>query len=149
MSGQKMPLMPGLLAYGGLIPFIGLAALSLMEPQHGLLYRGALLLYGAVILSFVGAVHWGVAMVDSHLNESERNAEYAWSVIPALIGWVTYIFAPLMSALLLILGFVLQYWVDIRSARKIEWPSWYLPLRVRLTTVAIICLAMGTIPLYV
>jgi hypothetical protein len=107
------------------------------------------LLYGAVILSFVGAVHWGIAMVDPHLNESERNAEYVWSVIPALIGWVTYIFAPLMSALLLILGFVLQYWVDIRSARKIEWPSWYLPLRVRLTTVAIICLAMGIIPLYV
>lgn len=148
MIDERTPLVPALLGYGGLIPFIGLAALSVIEPQHGLMYRGALLLYGAVILSFVGAVHWGIAIVYPNLKESERNAEYCWSVIPALIGWVTYIFTPFAAVLLLLLGFALQYWIDIRSAQRIKWPGWYLMLRKRLTIVASVCLVIGVATMF-
>lgn len=145
MSGQKTPVVPRLLGYGGLIPFVGLAALSIVEPHHGVMYRGALLLYGAVILSFVGAIHWGVALINAGMNERERNAEYCWSVVPALMGWITCIFSPLGAMLILVVGFVLQFWIDVRSAQRIQWPSWYLVLRTRLTAVASLCLVIGVI----
>ncbi len=146
MRQSSMPTAVGVLGYGGLIPFIGLAILANIEPSHGILYRGALLLYGAVILSFVGAIHWGVAMMVTDLNDQDRRAAYVWSVIPALMAWMTYILSPITAALVLVLGFLLQYWRDATLARKIAWPVWYLPLRIRLTLVAILSLFVG-IPL--
>ena len=148
MSYERTPLVAGLLGYGGLIPFAGLAVLSIIEPQHGVMYRGALLFYGAVILSFVGAVHWGVALLCSDLSDRERNEEYGLSVIPALIGWMTYLLMPFAAVLLLLLGFAFQYVVDIRSARRIPWPAWYLTLRKRLTTIASCCLVIGIAPMF-
>jgi hypothetical protein len=143
MRQSSMPTAVGMLGYGGLIPFIGLATLANIEPSHGILYRGALLLYGAVILSFVGAIHWGVAMMVTDLNDQDRRAAYVWSVIPALMAWMTYILSPITAALVLVLGFLLQYWRDATLARKIAWPVWYLPLRIRLTLVAILSLFVG------
>ena len=149
MRQSSMPTAVGMLGYGGLIPFIGLATLANIEPSHGILYRGALLLYGAVILSFVGAIHWGVAMMVTDLNDQDRRAAYVWSVIPALMAWMTYILSPITAALVLVLGFLLQYWRDATLARKIAWPIWYLPLRIRLTLVAILSLFLGILlPLF-
>ena len=149
MRQSSMPTALGMLGYGGLIPFIGLAILANIEPSHGILYRGALLLYGAVILSFVGAIHWGVAMMVTDLNDQDRRAAYVWSVIPALMAWMTYILSPISAALVLVLGFLLQYWRDATLARKIAWPVWYLPLRIRLTLVAILSLFLGILlPLF-
>lgn len=143
MRQSSMPISVGLLGYGGLIPFIGLALLANAEPSHGILYRGALLMYGSVILSFVGAIHWGVAMMSQELSDQDRRFCYVWSVVPALIGWVTYILSPVTAALVLVLGFLLQYWRDATLARKLAWPVWYLPLRIRLTLVAILSLFVG------
>lgn len=143
---QTMPVSAGLLGYGGLLPFIGLAALSLADLSHGILYRGALLLYGAVILSFVGAIHWGAAMIVGKLSDRTRRACYVWSVLPSLIGWSTYLFSPMPAALILVLGFMLQYWRDRQVAVEVDWPSWYLPLRLRLTVVACISLLLGIAP---
>lgn len=143
MRQKTMPTAVGLLGYGGLVPFIGLAILSFAEPAHGIMYRGALILYGAVILSFVGAIHWGVAMMAEGLSEQIRQDCYIWSVVPALIGWFTYFFSPIGAALLLSVGFMLQYWRDAVTAKIIYWPDWYLPLRIRLTSVACASLLMG------
>ena len=143
MRQPSMPVAVGLLGYGGLIPFMGLAILGNIEQSHGILYRGALLLYGSVILSFVGAIHWGVAMMAADLSDQDRRSCYIWSVVPALMAWVTYVLSPVAASLVLILGFLLQYWRDATLARKIEWPAWYLPLRIRLTLVAILSLSLG------
>lgn len=145
MKPSSNPATVQILGYGGLIPFIGLAVLANVEPAHGFLYRGALLVYGAVILSFVGAIHWGVAMMTTSLSDQDRRSCYVWSVVPSLLGWITYILSPVIAAFVLILGFLLQYWRDAILARKIEWPVWYLPLRIRLTLVAILSLFVGTL----
>lgn len=143
MRQNTLPVSVGLLGYGGLIPFIVMAILSIAEPAHGIIYRGALLLYGAVILSFVGAIHWGAAMFATELSNKTRRACYLWSVVPALMGWSTYILAPVPSAMLLVLGFLLQYWRDLSIREAVAWPGWYLPLRVRLTMVASASLFLG------
>jgi len=142
---KPMPATVGLLGYGGLIPFVGLAILSIAESAHGIMYRGALLLYGAVILSFVGAIHWGAAMLAERLSDQTRRACFIWSVVPALIGWLTYILSPIAAALILVLGFLLQCWRDDVMAQSIHWPAWYLPLRIRLTIVACASLLIGVL----
>jgi hypothetical protein len=44
-------------------PFVALAAAGLLDPQRSAIWQRLALHYGAVILSFVGALHWGCAMI--------------------------------------------------------------------------------------
>lgn len=143
MQRRVLPVTVGLLGYGGLMPFIGLAILSIIESSHGILYRGALLLYGVVILTFVGAIHWGVAMMDNTLSDRARRACFTWSVVPSLMGWSTYVLSPVPGSLVLVSGFLLQYWRDRSLAPMVLWPDWYLPLRAHLTLVACASLMLG------
>lgn len=131
------------LGYGGLLPFIALLPASLLDPHHGVVWSDALYAYGAIILSFVGALHWGMAMSLPDLSERQRSLCFVWSVVPALVAWPAFLFSPILAAPLLVFGFVAHYLQDRRLARQAALPAWYLPLRLRLTSVAVICLLAG------
>jgi uncharacterized membrane protein len=150
---QSAPAGVACLGYGGLIPFVALAAVIWLDTGYSHPWRFSLVAYGAVILSFVGALHWGFAMCAGAATESDLAAgrnpalgTYIWSVVPALVGWVAVLLAqeaPRTSALpngLLIGGFVIHYAIDRQIARRLKLPSWYLPMRLRLTAVA--CLSL-------
>ena len=68
-----VPQIARLLGYGGLIPFAALAALALGSSQSAA-WIHALIAYGAVILSFVGALHWAFGML---VASSDRRAHDA------------------------------------------------------------------------
>jgi hypothetical protein len=127
--------------YGGLLPFVALALACVLDGTA--MWRFALLSYGALILSFVGALHWGVALSTSALSERQRNACFVWSIVPALLAWATLFMAPGVAALLLAAGFGAHYLQDRQLARHAALPAWYLPLRLRLTVVASICLLVA------
>jgi len=131
------------LGYGGLIPFLALTPASLLDHHHGALWSDALYAYGAIILSFIGALHWGLAMSQPELSERQRSAWFAWSVVPALIAWPAILFSPPLAAPLLVFGFIAHYLQDRRLARQARLPDWYLPLRLRLSSVAVVCLVAG------
>lgn len=131
------------LGYGGLLPFLALAPASLLDNHHGMVWSDALYAYGAIILSFIGALHWGLAMSLPGLTERQRSAWFVWSVVPALIAWPAVLFSPLLAAPLLIAGFIAHYLQDRRLAGQATLPGWYLPLRLRLTSVAVISLVAG------
>ena len=131
------------LGYGGLIPFLALTPASLLDHHHGALWSDALYAYGAIILSFIGALHWGLAMSQPELSERQRSAWFVWSVIPALIAWPAILFSPLLAAPLLVFGFIAHHLQDRRLARQARLADWYLPLRLRLSSVAIVCLIAG------
>ncbi len=141
----RVPASVAWLGYGGLLPFALTALGTLADPARRELWQQALLAYGAVILSFVGALHWAFAM---GANE-DRQAQplYLWSVLPALAGWVALLLPLLLAqgavlaAFLLIVAFVAHYVQDRRLARLHPLPGWYLPLRLRLSSVACLCLA--------
>ena len=137
------PRMVAWLGYGGLIPFLVLMSASLLDRQHGAVWSDALYAYGAIILSFVGALHWGLAMSQPELSERQRSAWFAWSVVPALIAWPSVLFTPPIAAPLLVCGFIAHYLQDRRLARQTKLPGWYLPLRQRLSSVAVVCLVAG------
>jgi len=127
------------LGYGGLLPFLA-AAGALLAGVQSELARQALLAYGAAILSFVGALHWGFAMMWPQLPAQEGARLFAWSTVPALAAWVALMLPPAGAATLLMAGFVAHYVQDRRLAARHPLPAWYLPLRLRLSAVACLCL---------
>ena len=133
-----------LLGYGGLIPFIGLALLSLTSIVPTKIIESALLYYAAIILSFIAALHWGFAMLIKSLSEKQRNNRYVWSVIPPLLAWFSIMIDPVTCALILIVSYLTNLWQDISFDKQTEvnLPDWYIPLRIRLTSVAVICIAI-------
>lgn len=134
-SPSSVPLPALLLGAAGLVPFVGLALLSAGNPASSVTLLSALASYAAVILSFIGALHWGYAV---HANAHGRLAmlQYGWSVLPALAGWLA-LQLPLTIALRLqALAFVLCYVVDHRLAALEVVPSWFLRLRATLSAIA-------------
>src|SRR5690606_6298280 len=123
------------LGYGGLIPFIVLAPISLLDSHQGFTWSDALFAYGAVILSFVCALHWGFAMALPGLDDARRVRTMLWSVVPSLMAWPALLLVPMEAAVLLVTGFVLHYVQDRRLARPAELPDWSLPLRLQPTRV--------------
>jgi uncharacterized membrane protein len=71
------------------------------------------------------------------------NKLFIWSVVPSLLGWVALLVEPAAGIALLITGFLTHYWQDVRLARILPLPSWYLPLRLQLTGVA--CLSLASV----
>ncbi len=136
------------LGYAGLLPFLaGLFAISTADAETRLLFERLFLGYGAVILSFTGAVYWGIAVAGS-LHRAHRLM--AISVIPSLLGWVS-LAAPWLTALTLQLAGFAGLLLYEKTAAAAELPQWYARLRSRLTLVVVVVLASalltGVIPI--
>ena len=90
---RTLPLLAILLGLGGLIPFVAGTVAILFYPADVPVPRlvGGVVGYGAVILSFLGAVHWGLALADDPVMSPHRGrvtaARLALGVLPALAGW--------------------------------------------------------------
>jgi len=148
LQNSNMPFSARWLGFGGLLPFVALALATLFDPARAALWNQALMAYGAIILSFVGALHWAFAMTAGGLSESERTGRFVWSVMPALIAWAALLLltvSVLVAALTLLTGFWLHYQQDRMLARRADLPSWYLPLRLALTSVASVFIALAAV----
>ncbi len=141
---RRVPLFAVVLGVAGVAPFIllGLLALSPDAAQAG---RMTLLLvaYGAVILSFVGAVHWGFALVQQEMASipAER-ARLLLGVVPALVGWAALalpvVGLPYWSGLVvLIAGFLGTVLVEHRASQRGLVPPGYMWLRWGLSAVVV------------
>ena len=136
-----------ILGYSGTIPFISLAVILLLDassttpaasgPAASGLAASALHLYGAIILSFLGGLHWGRIACNPDIKPSDKWF-LIYSVIPSLMGWSSYLLSDIWrgAALMLIAGFIISYVIDIRFIRLGAWQSWMKPLRTNLTLIA-------------
>lgn len=129
------------LGYAGLLPFVALAVAAWLAP---LAYRApaahALLAYGATIASFLGAIHWGLAMREPL---TPQLGPLVWGVFPSLVAWAALLL-PLSQGLItlaLLLGICLA--VDWRSYPAYGLGKW-LTMRRHLTLVAAVCLLAGS-----
>ncbi|PWB32343.1 DUF3429 domain-containing protein [Pseudomonas sp. SDI] len=141
VSTKFSPSRFAVLGYGGLLPFIGLTLLILFYAEFRALWSTMLVNYGAVILSFIGALHWGFAMALQGMLAEHRRERLMWSVIPALIGWVSTLLAVPLGCLMLTCGFAVHLWQDQKLVQEL--PGWYLPMRGHLTVVASLCLLLS------
>ena len=139
---QKLPTLATLLGIAGLLPFLacGVAALGPQGDRAAL----ALAAYGAVILAFLGGVHWGFALLGpAGRGERER---LALGVVPSLIGWVALLLAVAVRVeaglLLLLLGFLGTTIVEARARRAGLMPHGYMALRYGLSAGVVLVLAL-------
>lgn len=144
-SGNPAPKAALWLGYAGLIPFAVSALAIVIFRQDPFLRETAgtaLLAYGAVILSFLGGVHWGRALYMPYSSLQTR--DFVLSVLPPVFGW-SCLLLPLASAgiLLLILGYLWQIFVDLKAMRESILPRWFGRLRVQLTAGAALFLLVG------
>lgn len=138
-----IPTVPRALGAAGAVPFLILTAMSWVQGPLQAPSQFALMAYGAVILSFVGALHWAFAMIADGLTERERTRHYLWSVAPALLGWIALLLPPVSSLILLIAGFWSHYLLDQKLAARAVLPDWYLPLRLGLTLTVSLALLLA------
>jgi hypothetical protein len=166
-----VPLAPGLFGAAGLLPLIWFASehqpiadglpprwdapiaraaaligfsnmpLLTAGSQRGV--RQRFLAYSATILSFIGAVHWGIAMAAPAPPHPSR---YAVSILPAIVAWKALdaeISAQesgreaVMPYVALCVGHVGMFLYDEAAAASGNAPKWYPALRAPLTFVTL------------
>ena len=127
------------LGYAGLVPFaLGALLVWLVRADAHPYVTLALSAYAAVIVSFLGGIHWGLA-----LRKSDPPAHLLlWGVVPSLVAWLAVMMPP--AAGLVILGAMLVacYAVDRRLYAEQGVAHW-LMLRFRLSAVASLSCFIG------
>jgi hypothetical protein len=137
------PVTAQLLGYAGLLPFVAgaMAVWMLPSPQQGWAVQG-LAAYAALIATFLGGIHWGLAM----RTPQAPGWWLLWGVLPSLLAWAALLAlpvwgaAPALVALAATLGLCLL--VDSRLYPAQGLGTW-LGLRLRLTGVAVLACFMG------
>jgi hypothetical protein len=118
--------------YGGLLPFImTLAGLYLTSGAIKEFFLDAFIAYSAVILSFIGAVHWGFILKAEAFDRAAKLLAFA--VIPSLIGWTALLCPPLFALIFFALAFPGLFIYERFTELSELLPSWYMMLRVQLT----------------
>ena len=143
-SPDAMPLSPWAARLGaaGLLPFVALAGVAWWAPAA---YRApaafALLAYGATIASFLGAIHWGLAMRGPL---APRPGPLVWGVFPSLVAWLALLLPLAQGLFTLALLLIICLAVDWRSYPSYGVAPW-LAMRWRLTAVAVLSLVAGSV----
>ncbi len=97
--------------------------------------------YAAVILSFLGGVHWGRALAGDRYGPS--GPRLIWSTVPALIGWILLLGPDPMSITTgFIIAFALAYIVDYKAVKAGMFPVWYGRLRKILSIGVLVALLL-------
>jgi hypothetical protein len=128
------------LGFAGLVPFAGLAVLSLFGVAWA---PGAIAAYGATILAFLGAVHWGFALRALPGEDDAGPARLVLGVVPALLAWVALLLPTGAGLWLLAAGILGTAAVETMAARRGLVPAEYLRLRWWLSAGAAAALAVA------
>ena len=124
------------LGYLGLIPFVFGAATALLSQELVSLAFQAFILYSLAILSFMGGVHWGLALITG----TRQSTRLLISVVPVVAAWICLIALPAPLTLAVLGGgFIAQWFIDRPILAELPIPSWYLEMRPRLAYVVAGC----------
>lgn len=147
-TGRKMG---WFLALFGFVPFGVGTVIELLPLQSDfLLYKAIaakmLPAYGAVILSFLGGIRWGIALADNPASPVSRTL--VWSVVPSLWGWAAVFPGAPLNYVLLAIGFAAMGLWDRKLIEKPNIPLWFVQLRTALSvlvTMAMLVCALAAV----
>jgi hypothetical protein len=124
-------------AYAGVLPFVAsLAGMGLLpDLAQRALAQSIAIAWGATVLSFVGAVHWGLALAGRIAWTPLR---LVGSILPALVGTAAVVISGQRGLGLLVVGFGVFWLYEHRNVAD-ELPADYLRLR-RILSVAVCAL---------
>ncbi|KAF7306021.1 hypothetical protein HMN09_00756700 [Mycena chlorophos] len=94
--------------------------------------------YGAVMLSFLGALHWGMEFAGFGGHQGYKRL--ALGAVPVLVAWPTLALDPTMALAAQWAGFTALWWADLK-ATSLGWtPKWYAQYRFYLSILAGACI---------
>lgn len=148
-DGNSAPLWGGIDAhatragYLGLVPFVAALGLALASDDGAMrvLAERLALGWGAVILSFVAAVHWGLALAG---RWSWSSGVVLGSVLPSVQGLLALMVGGSRGIALLVVGFGV-FWLFEHRQRAADLPADYLVLRRNLSLTVCVLLALTAI----
>lgn len=124
------------LGHAGLIPFVLLAAMVwLVDAELQPWAAMTMAAYAALIVSYLGGIHWGLAWQRPEAPHDEQRRQLLWGVTPSLLAWPGVLMPPHAGLVWLALALVICYLVDRRLYPPSGVGRW-LTLRFRLTAVA-------------
>ncbi|KAI0008759.1 hypothetical protein F4779DRAFT_585615 [Xylariaceae sp. FL0662B] len=91
--------------------------------------------YGAIIISFLGAIHWGLEYAEKVSSRERTRFRYGLGVLASVVAWPT-LFMPTEFALTQqFAAFVGLYFADSRATTRGWAPPWYGTYRFVLSAV--------------
>lgn len=141
------------LALFGFVPFAAGTIIEWLPLQSDYLFYKTINLkmlpaYGAVILSFLGGIRWGIAVADN--PASPVSGTLAWSVIPSLWGWAAVFAGAPLNYIMLAIGFAAMGLWDRKLIEKTNIPLWFVELRnvlsILVTSAMLICTVASVWP---
>ena len=148
---KRLPILAVVLGVLGLLPFLGCTIGIIIFPRDVPVPNlvQAIIAYGAVILAFLGGVHWGFALepapgIVGPGQAAVDRRRLALGVLPSLVGWaallVPLVASSLIAIVLLLLGYVGTTLVEAQAQRAGLMPVGYMALRWVLSAVVVLCL---------
>ncbi|MCJ1313086.1 hypothetical protein MMC25_006763 [Agyrium rufum] len=89
--------------------------------------------YGAVIISFLGAIHWGLEWAKYGGEHGYRR--YAFGIVAPAVAWPTILFPVEYALITQFLAFNFLYFADAQATMKGWTPPWYSTYRFVLTFI--------------
>ena len=130
-------------SYAGMAPFVlclvGIALLPDYEARE--IAQRIDISYGAVVLAFIGAVHWGLALAG---RMSWRAVRVGGAIVPAVFGAAASVLGGQRGLALLVVGFGI-FWLYEHRVVGNELPAAYLSLRRNLSLAVCAVLAVTLI----
>ena len=131
------------LALAGFVPFAALAFwLYGIAPDHPWRQGTIVLLtaYGAVILSFLGGMRWGIALTG---RDGESRRDLMLGIVPPLVGWSAILVPPPLTFVLLAVAFAAQGAWDSLTLTSVAVPDWFRRLRIQMTMLVVAALVVA------
>ncbi|KAM0553978.1 hypothetical protein ACHAPJ_007050 [Fusarium lateritium] len=101
--------------------------LSVLEPVQ--------LGYGAVIISFLGAIHWGLEYAEKQPLRERTRFRYGMGLAASVVAWPTLMLPVEYALTSQFMAFVALYFADSRAATRGWAPRWYGAYRFLLTAM--------------
>jgi hypothetical protein len=99
--------------------------------------------YAALILSFSGGVHWGLALLPGAVQPSARIGA---GVLPLIVAWVGLVLAqmvsPTVALAVLIVGYLAIVLTEHQAAQRLQLPSRYVWIRWGFSVVSMVMMVM-------
>jgi len=94
--------------------------------------------YGAVMLSFLGALHWGFEFAG--YGGMKGYPRLLLGAIPVVWGWSTLTLPPMEALIAQWVGFTGLWWADLRATGAGWAPNWYSQYRFYLSILVGTCI---------
>lgn len=140
---MQPPLIVTVLGWAGVAPFAALSGTIAFGGGEQLTPWAVskLVPYAAIILTFMGGVHWGLIMN----RETPDNRMYVVGIAPSLVAVAAIFVEGVLGLILLAAGFLALVIYDVRIVGQKYAPQWYATLRMQLTAAVVTCLTVAAV----